>query len=719
MPKYRITSPDGQTYEITTPDGVEPSHEELVSAVAGQHKPEDPYAKMSLDQIKAQYHGAQLTGGKPELLSKLADAYVSKEQSDRSKAGGITGIANAADNFVRDAARGIPIIGGGLDEASAALNTLGGGNYQENLDYQRARDRFNDKQFGGLSTGTQIAGGIAGTVGTLGALGVGGVAGGAANATRLMPTVTQALRAGAVGSGVGAADAFTRAEGDNRAGSAAIGGVAGGVLGAATPYVAGAVGTGAKRVMNYLTSDAALQRLGISRQAANVLIRQLSTDDTLTQTGAQRIQEAGPQSMLADAGQSATNLLDTALQRSGPGSTAARQAIEQRATQANQWLTQSLDQTFGTAPVGVETRQAAIRNGTAAARGNAYDAAYDQPIDFNTPAGQQLAQDIQRLQASAPWAIEEANSEIAMRGEQPTMVRILDRATRALNSAATRGERGGALGGNTPLGAAAGGLAQDIRASLRQAVPEYGTALDTAADPIRRVQATEFGATILNPKVTRERVTEELAGMTGPERRSAMNGMRDSIDEVVANVKGMASDPNIDARQLREVLKALSSPAARHKVEALVGQNQARAFYGQLGRFARAAELRASVATNSRTFGRSAVDAQVKAQTEPGVIGMALEGNVPGAIKKVIQTFTRMTPERRLAAEDRIYGEIASALTTVRGTAAETQLNRLRAAIQARSGNFAGARAIGAAAGRGFAGSGAGGAVAVQQPSRD
>jgi hypothetical protein len=31
-------------------------------------------------------------------------------------------------------------------------------------------------------------------------------------------------------------------------------------------------------------------------------------------------------------------------------------------------------------------------------------------------------------------------------------------------------------------------------------------------------------------------------------------GVRDQLDEIVANVKGMASDPNIDARQLKELL---------------------------------------------------------------------------------------------------------------------------------------------------------------------
>lgn len=677
-------------------DTVVKAYTQLRSNATPEAQP-DPYAKMSLEDVKKQYRTSRATGADQGTLSRLSDAYVSKEQQQG-------GFGLALDDTLRQVARGVPVIGGALDEASAALNTLGGGDYQENLDYQRARDRFMENKAPVLTTGLQVAGGVASGVGAARALGLGT---GAAQTTRLMPTVSQALGAGAAGAGIGAADMYARGEGEGRVPNAAIGAVFGGVLGTAAPYIGAAASAGTQRILNFLSSDAALRQLGISREAANVLIRQLSTDDTLTNTGAARIRASGPDAMLVDAGQSATNLLDTAMQRSGPGSTAARQAVEQRATQANQGITQSLDQTFG-APVGVETRQAGIRNSTAAARGNAYDAAYDQPIDFNTPHGQQLAADVERLRNSAPWAITEAQNEIAMRGEQPTMVRILDRATRALNSAATRGERGGAMRGNTPLGDAAGRLAQDIRTSLRAAVPEYGVALDTAADPIRRIQATEFGATLLSPRVTREQVIEELRGMTGPERRAVMSGVRDQIDEITANVKAMASDPNVDARQLRETIKAMSSQAARHKVESVVGQAQSRAFYGQLGRFARAAELRASVAVNSRTFGRQAVDAQVKAMSEPGVIGMALEGHPVQAAKKLLQRMTGMTPERRLEMEDRIYGEIANALTRVRGTQAETMLLRLRAAVQARSANHAGARAVGQTVGGAVAGSGAG-----------
>lgn len=669
-------------------------------------KKPDPYANLPLEEIQKRYKQRKFVGSKPEELAGIADAYVRKEQAQG-------GFGLAVDDTIRSVARGVPILGGALDEINAAGSALMGGDYNEALDYQRARDRFMDKKAPVLSTGLQVAGGVASGLGAAKALGLGGQAAAAGVPTRMLPTVPQALASGGVGVGVGGADMYARGEGgvSNRALNAAIGGAFGGVLGVAAPYVGGAFSAGTQRVLNFLSSDQALQRLGISREAANVLIRQLSTDDTMTATGAQRIREAGPDAMLADAGQAATNLLDTSIQRSGPGSTAARQAIEQRAAGANRGLANELDNTFGQA-VGVETRQGGIRQGTAAARATAYDAAYDIPIDYASQPGRH----IEGLMARLPQeAINQANR--LMRGEGQasrqiratlnddgtvTMlampdVRQLDYITRALNEVARGAEGQGAMGGTTAAGRIYGNLAQDIRQNMRQAVPEYGVALDTAADPIRRIQAIEFGSTLLNDRVTREQVAQQLAGASTAERRAVVQGVRDQIDEVVANVKGMASDPNVDARQLKEVLGKLSSPAARQKLTTILGEPAARSFFTQINRFERATQLRAAVATNSRTFGRTATDAQVKAMTEPGVIGSALEGNFGAAIKKAVQGVTGATPERRLAMEDRLYGEIARALTNVRGRDAETMLRRLRAAVQAQSANQTGARAIGAA----------------------
>jgi len=692
MPNVQL--PDGT--EIEFPEGTDAATMNRVSAQTwarlqgGNMKAEapkpDPYANLSLEEIQKRYQQRKFVGSKPEELAGIADAYVSREQSDRAKAGGVTGVLNAAENFTRDFARGVPIVGGALDEISAAGSAMMGGDYGEALDYQRARDRFNESQFGGLSTATQVGGGIASGVGAAKVLGLGRTG---AVPARFMPTIPQALGSGAAGAGIGAADMFTRGEGglENRAGNAAIGAVLGFPLGVASPYIAAGAAAGTQRLMDFLTSDTALRRLGISREAANILIRQLSTDDTLTATGAQRIRNAGPDAMLADAGQASENLLDTALQKSGPGSTAAREAIEQRAVAANRGLTQQLDTTFGPA-VGVETRQAGIRQATAGARGAAYDDAYDAVIDATTPEGQAVAALWGRVRqprrAAANALLEEAGLPIIEDGAMPT-VRQLDYVTRALNTVARSAEGQGALGGINDVGRSAQNLAQELRQAARTAVPEYGVALDTAADPIRRIQAIEFGSTLLNSRVTREQVVQELRGASAAERRAMIQGVRDQLDEVVANVKSMASDPNIDARQLRQVIGDLSSGAAREKVTALLGQNQARAFFGQLGRFERAIQLRAAVARNSKTFARSDIDQQVKAQIEPGIIGSALNGDFAQAVKKAVQMITGESPERRLAMEDAIYGEIARALTTVRGQNAETMLRRLQAAIQARA----------------------------------
>lgn len=680
MAKFHITGPDGHTYEVEAPDD---ATDEDVLAYVKQHasaKPVDPYAGKSLDDLKRLYRGSSLVDANDQTRSKIMDAYVRKEAQQG-------GFGLALDDVGRQLAKGVPVIGGYLDEANAATAALMGGNYDETLDYNRARDRYRENTSPESSFGVQMAGGIGGTLAGMRAAGVPYAA---ASST---PITTRMLAGAGLGGAIGGADMFGRGEGglENRATNAAIGVGLGGIVGAGSPVVAEGLTAGAQRVANWLTSDAMLKRLGISREAANVLIRQLSADDTLSQKGAQRIAEAGPEGMLADAGPAASNLLDTALERSGPGATQARQAIEARARQSATDMTGALDQTLGQ-PVGVETRQAGIRLGSADARRSAYGAAETAEIDFSTPAGKKLAED---MKAIPQWALDEARQEIALRREQPTLVRLLDRATRALNSAAQRGERGGALGGNTPLGNAAGSLASDIRQSLREAVPEYGVALDTAADPIRRVQATEFGATILNPQTTREQVAMELRGMTGPERKAVMEGLRDQVDEVMANVRRMASDPNIEARQLREGLGRLSSKAAREKVELVVGKDKANALYGTIGRAMRSMELRASVARNSRTFGRQATDAQVKAQIEPGVLGLALEGHPALAARKAIQSLTRMTPERRLEAEDRLYGEIAKALTEVRGTRAEGYLNTLIKAVNSRATNTKAAKAVG------------------------
>lgn len=631
---------------------------------------------------------------RPQTKAEAADAYVQKEDAT---AGTLGQVANGLEYGARSLAQGVPIVGGLYDEAMAGASTLlGRGSYEDNLDYQRARDRFLAKEAPGLNLAGNVIGGVESVLlaaPLLGAAGIGATATGTA-----VPLYQQALRTAAVSAPIGAADFFTRGEGgfENRAKNAAGGAVLGTATGAVAPYVGAAVGSVYQRARDLLTSDALLQRLGLSRAAGQEILAALQGDDTLTGTGMARIRAAGPNGMLADAGPNAASALDTAMNAGGAATRIGRDAVEARAAQSSRDLNQTLDNTLGQ-PVGVQTRIDATRNSTAAARGAAYDAAYDQPIDFNSPAGQQLARDIERI---PQWAIQEAEQEIAMRGEQPTVVRILDRATRALNSAATRGERGGALGGNTPLGGAASDLSGDIRQALRAAVPEYGAALDTAADPIRRVQATKLGQGLLNPNFTRDELAQELRGITPPERQAALGGVRDAIDEMAAKVTQMASDPNIEARELRATLQALTSRSAREKMQMILGdENRARAIYGQIGRAMRSLELRAAVATNSRTAARQEAMRRAKDRAEGGVLEAAQRGELLKAARKAFQHLTGSTDAAQLAREQAMFAEIAQALTGPRGRDAERYLQNLVRAANARARSGAQARRIGQAAG--------------------
>lgn len=138
------------------------------------------------------------------------------------------GIVQQVDDRVRAVARGVPIIGGAMDEISAGLNTGFGflGDYDKALQQERSRDKQFDASHPKESTALQIGGGVAGAV--AGARQFGGLP--------VPATLPAKMGAGAAGGGLlGMWEAFTRGEGgaENRVAdaksaagpSAAIGGV--------------------------------------------------------------------------------------------------------------------------------------------------------------------------------------------------------------------------------------------------------------------------------------------------------------------------------------------------------------------------------------------------------------------------------------------------------------------------------------------------------------
>lgn len=564
-------------------------------------------------------------------------------------------------------------IGAGI---ASATGLAGDKSYSDVLGEMRGIRKSAAEQNPKSYLGGQVAGGVAQ-----------GLAGG--NALSVManaPTLLGRVGGGMLtGGGWGALYGAGSGEGlQGRATEALKSGAMGALVGGAFPVVAEGVSRTYRGIVDALMGQRAASQAGTTPEVLRMMGNAMDADGTRGPTGQANIAAAGQDAMLADAGPNARAILDTAIQRGGPGAVTAREAIEARTARSGQALTDALDNTLGT-PEGITAARTAIRQGTASSRGSAYDVAYAAPIDYADPRGQLLEKIVKgRVPAKA---IEVANQLMRIKDEQSKQilakvaddgsvvfetlpdVRQIDYITRALNQMAESGEGAGALGGQTTLGSAYQGLSREIRDTLRDLVPEYGTALETAADPIRRSKAVEFGSKLFSQATTRDQVDEFARGLTGPERQAAAQGIRSRLDDMMANVTRTVQDGNTDAREAIKAIKELSSRANRGKVESIIGQQQADALFSEIDRATKSFELRASVAENSKTYARLATDQRVKEMTSPGAVGTLMQGQPLNAVQRIAQVMTGQTPAKMAERQDAVYSQIADLLTRPAGQA--------------------------------------------------
>ena len=565
----------------------------------------------------------------------------------------------------------------------------------------------------------------------LGALAQAPALGSMMRAGQALPLAGRMAAGAGIGAGYGAAEGFGSGSGlDDRLKQAAIGGGLGGVIGGAAAPIAAGTKAAVNKVLDSLSVGGSLRREGIQRPAANAVMRALSADDAFSGVGARNIVAAGPQAMLADAGPATRGTLDAVAQRGGPAALVTRRAVDERGAGANLSLRTALDDVLG-APQGTEAAAAGIRQASQPARAAAYDAAYLAPIDYAAPAARDLETALTRVpsaafeKANALMKLEGAKSKqiMASVGENGAVtfetlpdVRQLDYITRSLRHLAEAGEDAGKLGARTDFSRSYSNLARDIRGTMRQLVPEYGVALDTAADPISRINATRVGAQMLSPAMARDEVAMAVNGMSKPERSAVRQGIRSYVDDLMANVRAVASDPNQDAREAITALNRLNSRAVREKLTTVLDPNEALRLAKEIGQATKAAELHAGMTRNSATYGRMAVAEANKQLSEPGPLGSLMEGKPLQAAKRATQVAFGRTPQDKLRAEDEMNRQIAELLTGRRGDDALEAMRLLTRAYLAGPQNAGRAGAIAENLG---AGSGLAGYQLLRTPQRD
>ncbi len=649
MATFQITAPDGKKYRVTgeTPEGAMAA---LRKMVGGQTAP--------------------VTTGHdvPEYVPPGVEGYDPR-----------TGEVTRQFGMGESAAFGAADTGGfGFgDEAAAGIvkgiETLRGNDiaYGDILQDIRGNQRLAQEQNPGSYLTGQIAGGVGQGVASAPLTASARFAG-----SSLVPRVAAGMVDGLVAGGIYGAGSGTDAA--SRGWEAIKGGGTGLVAGGAFPLV----GAGASKVFetarNAMVARPIAQQAGAQPGTLRLLGNVLGADDSLGPMGQANMARAGQDAMLADAGPNARAILDTAIQRGGPGAVEARQAITGRTDRAAQAIARALDTSLG-APQGVTAARTAIREGSAGARRGAYDDAYKAAIDYADPRGQAIENIVKtRVPKSA---IDAANELMRTKGEGSKQilakvaddgsvtfetlpdVRQLDYITRGLNEVADKAHGEGKLGGTTAKGSAYEALSRELRDNLKALVPEYGKALETAADPIRRSKAVELGSKLLSPSMTRDQVDEAVSGMTGPERDALAQGVRSRLDDLMANVTRTAQEGDTGAREAIKAIKDMSSRANREKLTAAIGQQKADTLFAEIDRAAQSFDLRASVAENSKTFARQATEQRVKDMTGPGAIGKAAQGEAIQATKRIVQSLTGMTPERLKGKEDEIFSEIARLLT--------------------------------------------------------
>jgi len=561
------------------------------------------------------------------------------------------------------------------DEAAAGLGTLidklpggKGASYGQNL----AEIRGNQGQAQRDNPNSYLAGQVAGGI----AQGVAAGPGVMANAPSLMGKV-----AGGAMTGGGMGGLYGLGSGEGIEGRLYEGGkdaLIGVAAGGAFPVVAKGASKAYSSIADALSGNAAAKSAGTTPEVLRMLGNVLDADGTRGPTGQANMARAGADAMLADAGPNAKAILDTAIQRGGPGGVVARDAIGARSGRASTAIANALDQNLG-APEGVTAARTAIRQGSAPARSAAYDAAYKAPIDYSAPAGQTIEEIVKtRVPQSA---INAANELMRAEGNQSKQilaqvaddgtvtferlpdVRQLDYITRGLNEVADKAHGEGKLGGTTARGRAYENLSSELRDNLKQLVPEYGKALETAADPIRRSKAVELGSKLFSPSTTRDQVDEAVRGMTQAEKDAVAQGVRSRLDDAMANVTRTIQDGDTPAREAIKAIKDLSSRANREKLEAVIGKQKADALFSEVDRATTSFDLKASVAENSKTYARQATDKRVAQMTEPGAIGQAFQGKPLKATQRIAQALTGQTPEKITARQDAVYSQLADILT--------------------------------------------------------
>ena len=435
----------------------------------------------------------------------------------------------------------------------------------------------------------------------------------------------------------------------------------------------------------------------ISDDAARLVKDAFSSGASLDAAVA-RIRSAGDQGMIADAGTAADHLLDAAAATTPAASEATQQVVGNRAAAASRSITETMDETLGVTPTGNKEAFKEISQKSAADRSDAYKTAYGKAVDYSSAAGMKIEEVLSRINPKALQnAISEANDDMLADGvsnpqimaiigengkvsfkEMPN-VQQLDYMKRALNAMADD-LTDPLTGAVQSSGRRFIKLSKELRSAIGDAVPEYNVAVKLGGDKILEDNALKLGGVLLDKKTKRETV-EYLAKASVDERAAASQGVRNQIENTLADVQASLATPDVDIKESQKLLANLSSRANLEKLAFIIGPKGVADMMEKLEMVRRALTLQQAVAKNSATAGRQSLQRIGDAAINAGPKNVAMKGKPLAAMQETIMLALGTDAKSQAARSSAMFGDVIKALTSMRGEEAVNALELMTKVI--------------------------------------
>ena len=659
-----------------------------------------------VEQIKIALRNAH-NAGDTEAARRLASMLVAAQAPPAPAAApmGYETIPGAAAEMLA----GVPLIGEWTDEMANRISPGLGQRFQAEREALRT-------SYPALSIAANLAGALGSYATGAGALGA--VARGApavargVEATRRFLSAgqgvgrpAQALRAGGVGAGAGAVEGAVSGAGAAEEGERFGGAMRGALLGGAFGGAAGLGATGMQALASRLRGGDA-QRILSEQAGFEVSPQAAATVQDLVMRGdvdaAERMmQQLGNEATLAGASQRAAQGLGDVSRVSPEAAQIGREAIEGVTQREVTALTGKFDSTLGPA-VPYQQLKDETRAATAKEREAFYEGtAYKTPINYASENGLKLEALLGNLRSvpNSSRIVNAANELMALEGRQSKQIKVTadadgnitkverlpdveqwDYITRALNDLSI------GAGRRTDIGGRYRKLSREIRNTVKEEVPAYGTAVSAGQQNILRDQAVDYGYKLLDPAVTREEIRNlrdaiEDTKTDLPEnlRVSAVQteqGLRSRLDEIVANARSSISRPDTAVNALTTLDTLLSSDATRVKLVDAIGKDKADQIFDELANVRATLDLRRAANVSERASATETVRKGLQIQA-PLLDSLANQG-VTGAGTTIFRALTGRTEEAREIQQQQLAVEIARVLTQMKGQNARAALALMR-----------------------------------------